>query len=243
MRNALITTVFVSLLLPVAAGATGFWTGDDSLTLYLQGAFIDGDVTYGEVGNQIDVKADDVVDSLEAAIIAHYRHQNERWAFALDGQFAQLGDSHGEGAVTTDADFDFYVFQGDVAYRFNERTEGLAGIRYVRFESQADVHFAGDGTISRENDSSFWDPVIGVRTLWPLGERLALQGQGDIGGGANMDFTWQAMVNLGYQMNEDLSFWFGYRGLGMEFDDSGGRNRVDADLVIHGPEAGVAFHF
>ena len=58
-----------------------------------------------------------------------------------------------------------------------------------------------------------------------------------------MDFTWQAMIHLGYQVNEDLSLWLGYRGIGMEFDDSGGVNRVDADLVLHGPEAGVAFHF
>ncbi len=130
-----------------------------------------------------------------------------------------------------------------MAYRFSETTEALAGIRYVRFESEADLRFAGDGTIHRENDSSLWDPVIGVRTLMPLSERLGLQAQGDIGGGANMDFTWQAMAHLGYKMNEGLSIWFGYRALGMEFDDSGGRNRVDADLVMHGPEAGIAFHF
>jgi hypothetical protein len=243
MRNALISTVFASLLFPVAASAEGFVTTDDLLALYGLGAFIDGDVTYGEVGNQVDIDADEVVDSLEAAAFARYRHQNERWAFAVDGQFAGLGDSHDEGAVTTDVNFDLYVFQGDVAYRFSETTEALAGIRYVRFESEADLHFAGDGTIHRENDSSFWDPVIGVRTLRPLSERLGLQAQGDIGGGANMDFTWQAMIHIGYKMNEDVSFWLGYRGIGMEFDDSGGRNRVDADLVLHGPEAGVTFHF
>jgi hypothetical protein len=243
MKKTLIPIALVAWAFVSTTSAAAAEDRPHSLVLYGLGAFIDGDVTYGEVDNQVDIDADDVVDSLEAAAFARYRHQNERWAFAFDGQFAGLGDSAEEGPVRTDVNFDLYVFQGDVAYRFSETAEALAGVRYVRFESEADVHFAGDGTIHRENDSSFWDPVIGVRTLTTLSDRIGLQAQGDIGGGANMDFTWQAMVHVGYLMNEDVSFWFGYRALAMEFDDSGGRNRVDADLMMHGPEAGIAFHF
>ena len=128
-------------------------TSDDSLALYGLGAFIDGDVTYGEIGNTVDIDASDVVDSLEAAAFARYRHQNERWAFAFDGQFAGLGDSEQQGAITTDVNFDLFVLQGDVAYRFSESAEALAGIRYVRFEGEADLHFRNGGIIHRENDS------------------------------------------------------------------------------------------
>ena len=51
------------------------------------------------------------------------------------------------------------------------------------------------------------------------------------------------MVNVGWSLSEATSLWLGYRAIGMEFDESGGRNRLDADLVMHGPQAGIAFHF
>jgi hypothetical protein len=39
-----------------------------------------------------------------------------------------------------------------------------------------------------------------------------------------MDFTRQAMPHIGYKVNEAPVDTLGYRALGMDFDDSGGRN-------------------
>ena len=244
MQRALIALV-IAAGFSVATPSTGAPPEDKThhLTLYGMGAFIEGDVKFGEFQGQVDIDASDIFDALEAALFGRYRNQSERWAFVGDVQYSDLAESLERFPITTDLDIEFLVLQGDVAYRFSDRVEALAGIRYVRFEGEVDVFFAGAGSVQRENDASFWDPVVGVRTLRPLSDRLWLQAQGDIGGGANMDFTWQGMVHLGYVANESVSLWFGYRGLGMEFDDSGGRNRVDADLIQHGPEVGVAFHF
>jgi hypothetical protein len=243
MKRAMIAVLVVAGLSLPATTASALEEPTHSIALYGIGAFLDGDVSFGENETEIDVDASDVIDSLEAAAMARYRGQTERWAIVLDAQFAGLGDSGTSGPVTTDLDFDLFLIQADAAYRFDETTEALFGVRYVRFESEVDLFFAGDGTIHRENDASLIDPVIGVRTLRPLGEKLRLQAQGDIGGGGDMDFTWQGMIHIGYQSSDAVSLWLGYRAIGMDFDDSGGRNRLSADIVMHGPEAGVAFHF
>ena len=242
MRNAVVLASIAVGLCFAATSASALEGSDNSFAIYGLGAFVNGDLTFGEFDTEVDVNAADVLGSLEAALFARYRHQNEGWAFVFDGQYAALGDSNQEGFVETDLDMDLYLFQLDGAYRFNDTTEAFLGVRYVRFESEVDVHFLGDGSLHREGDASFWDPVVGVRTLRPMSDRWWLQAQFDIGGG-DMDLTWQAMAHAGYLMGEDLSLWFGYRGIGMDFDDGGGRNRIDADIVMHGPEVGVAFHF
>jgi hypothetical protein len=242
MSRAGVSIVLAAGLSLVATGAAAL-EGNNSFALYGLGAFLDGDTTFGERETEVDVDVDQVLDSLEIAAFARYRHQNERWAFVFDGQFAGLGGTSESGPVKTDLDLDLYIFQADAAYRFSETAEALLGVRYVRFDGEVDVEFLGQGSVHRENDASFWDPVIGLRTLTPLGEKLLLQAQGDIGGGANMDFTWQGMVHVGWLLSDGLSLWLGYRGLGLEFDDGGGRNRLDADLIMHGPEAGIVFHF
>lgn len=225
------------------ASASALEEGKHTFALYGIAAFLDGDLTFGELDTEIDIDADQVIDSLEIAAFARYRYQEEQWAFVFDGQFAGLGDTFQEGPVTTDLDLDLYIFQADGAYRFSDTAEALIGVRYVRFESGLELRFAGDGQINRGRDASFWDPVIGLRTLTPIGDKMRLQAQGDVGGGANMDFTWQAMINVGWSVSESMSLWLGYRGIGMEFDESGGRNKLDADLIMHGPQAGIAFHF
>lgn len=226
-----------------ASSASAIEDRQHSVAFYGIFAFLDGDMTFGENESEIDIDGDDVIDSLELAAFARYRYQAEDWALVFDGQFAGLGDTLEEGPVTTDLDLDLYIFQADGAYRFSDTAEVLIGVRYVRLEAQLELRFAGDGQINRGNDASFWDPVIGLRTITPIGDKLRLQAQGDVGGGANMDFTWQGMVNVGWSLSEATSLWFGYRAIGMEFDESGGRNRLDADLIMHGPQAGIVFHF
>jgi hypothetical protein len=217
------------------------WT--NTIALYGFATSLDGDSQVGDTENPVDVSFDQVLDSLETALMARYRGQGGRWAFVVDSIFAGLGGTREGTFGKQDVDLDLLVVQSDAAYRFSETSEVLFGVRYVRFESQVDVSGALGGAARFENDASFFDPVVGLRTNRKLGEKMRLQAQGDIGGGVDMDLTWQAMLHLGYQPNPGLSFWLGYRALGLDFDDSGERNRFSADFVMHGPVLGAAFHF
>ena len=59
-----------------------------------------------------------------------------------------------------------------------------------------------------------------------------------------MDFTWQAMANVGFKPREWISIWGGYRVLGQDFDDDvGQQERFGMDVTYHGPSFGVGFHF
>jgi hypothetical protein len=244
MRRVAIPVLTVTLILLTSSTAAALeQRGNHTLAFYGYAPFMDGDLSFGENETQVDLDASDIFDSLELAAMARYRGQTETWAFVVDAQFAGLGDTAEAPLVTTDLDLDLYIVHVDAAYRFAETAEVLFGVRYVRFDTTVDLRLVQGGAIHRENDASLFDPVIGLRTLRPISDRWLLQAQGDVGGGGDMDFSWQAMVHLGYQSSESLSWWFGYRALGMDFDDSGGRNRFSADIVLHGPAAGVAFHF
>jgi hypothetical protein len=58
-----------------------------------------------------------------------------------------------------------------------------------------------------------------------------------------MDFTWQAMANVGFKPSEWISIWGGFRALGQDFDDVGQQQRFGMDVTYYGPEFGLGFHF
>jgi hypothetical protein len=244
-KSASIALFAFSILLPSVcrAQSASFEDWQNTIAAYGFLTSLDGDMTLGRAGASVDVAADQILDALEAAAMVRYRGQGGRWAFVVDGIFAGLGGTR-EGTLTKqDLDVDLFIVQSDAAFRFDESLELLFGARYVLFESRLQTTTASGGGERRDNDASFVDPVVGVRYLGAPGARLRLQAQADIGGGLDMDLTWQAMVNLGWQANERVSLWLGYRALEMEFDESGERNRFGADLVMHGPLLGAAFHF
>lgn len=238
---ALAGGVFPALAQSSPAADGSAW--QNSVVLYGWGTFIDGDMQLGRVESSADVDPDQIFDALELAAMARYRGQGEHWAFVADAIFAGMGGTHQGPVVKEDLDFDEIVFQADAAYRLNPNVEFLFGARYVRLQTTLDTTTVLGGSERRENDATFLDPVVGVRLFGAPGERLRLQAQADIGGGAGMDLTWQAMLNFGYQATDSCSIWLGYRAISMDFDESGGRNLFSADLLSHGPLVGVALHF
>jgi hypothetical protein len=231
------------LLASVAGAQADSASWENTFALYGWGTGIDGDMTLGPVASSASVDFDQILGALELAAMARYRGQAERWAFVVDGIFAGLGGTH-EGALRDqELDFDEIVVQADVAWRRSRNVEFLLGVRYVRLQTTLDTSTLLGGEVRRENDATFIDPVVGLRLLGTPGERLRLQAQADVGGGAGLDLTWQAMLNLGWQATDSLSLWLGYRAIGMDFDDSGARNRFSADLVSHGPILGTALRF
>ena len=215
----------------------------NTFVLYGWGTGIDGDMTVGSVESSSSVDFAQILDALELTAMARYRGQGESWAFVVDGIFAGLGGTHEGPVVEEDLDFDEIIVQADAAYRMNENVEFLFGGRYVRLQTTLKITTVLGGEERLENDATFLDPIVGVRFFGAPGEKFRLQAQADIGGGAGMDLTWQAMFNVGYQATESVSLWLGYRALSMDFDDSGGRNLFSADLLSHGPLVGAALHF
>jgi hypothetical protein len=83
--------------------------------------------------------------------------------------------------------------------------------------------------------------VIGMRSDMPLSDRWTLKVQTDVGGfGAGMDVTWIAFGALEYRFSDGIGVWFGYQGLGQDFDDAGDRENLAMDVIYHGPVLGLA---
>ena len=122
-----------------------------------------------------------------------------------------------------------------VGVRYTGLAAALAGAQQV---SGAEFRVA--------SDANFVDPIVGARFATPLGNagKWRLQGRGDVGGfGVDMDFQWQAILDLGYRPNDRWSFWLGYRALSQDFDDEGKDGRFAMDVVYQGPQMGVAYTF
>jgi hypothetical protein len=226
-----------TLLLPLA----GLAQTTHSFTFYGMGTQIDGTLGVGDATADFSVGIDEFFDNLEMGGLATYRFETPRWSFALDGCFFGLGQST-DGASM---DVDMTVAEFDAGYRFSEVFQAFVGVRYTDLSTEV----AGERPLSgepfaAEAGADFLDPIVGVRFVQPLSERWIVQGRGDVGGfGVGMDFQWQAMVDLGFRLNDAWSFWLGYRALGQDFEDAGDHDRFDMDATYQGPELGVTVTF
>ena len=217
------------------------WQND--VVLYGLAASISGDAQLGPVQQPVDVSFSDILDNLQMVFMGGYRGSSEHFSVVADVIYLGLGNSSDTGLVRR-ADLDSLVVDITGGYRFSPIVEAFAGLRVTDLSTKVGL---GDPVITElEGSDTFYDPVVGVRVLTPLSQngRWWLQARGDIGGfGASMDFTWQAMANVGFKPAEWISIFGGYRALGQDFKDAGGSERFSLDVIYHGPVFGVGFHF
>ncbi len=232
-------------LFPQLAQAQGqssrAWQND--VFLYGLAASVSGDAQFGPVQLPVDVSFSDILDNLQMGFMGGYRGSSERFSVVADVIYLGLGNSSDTGLVRR-ADLDSLVVDITGGYRFSPIVEAFAGLRVTDLSTKVGL---GDPVITElEGSDTFYDPVVGVRVLTPLSQngRWWLQARGDIGGfGASMDFTWQAMANVGFKPTERISIFGGYRALGQDFKDAGGSERFSLDVTYYGPVFGVGFHF
>ena len=232
-------------LFPQLAQAQGqsnrLWEND--VFLYGLAASISGDAQFGPVQLPVDVSFSDLLDNLQMGFMGGYRGSSERFSVVADVIYLALGNASTTGLVRR-ADLDQLIVDITGGYRFSPIVEAFAGLKITDLSTKVGL---GDPVITElEGSDTFYDPVVGVRLLTPLSQngRWWLQARGDIGGfGASMDFTWQAMANVGFKPTERISIFGGYRALGQDFKDAGGSERFSLDVIYHGPLFGLGIHF
>ncbi len=217
------------------------WQND--VFLYGLAGSISGDAQFGPVQQPVDVSFGDILDNLQMGFMGGYRGSSERFSVAADFVYLALGNASTTGLVRR-ADLDQFIADLTGGYRFSSGVEAFAGLRVTDLSTKVGL---GDPVITElEGSDTFYDPVVGVRILTPLSQdgRWWIQARGDIGGfGASMDFTWQAIANVGFKPTEWISIFGGYRALGQDFKDAGTNERFDLDVTYYGPLFGVGFHF
>jgi hypothetical protein len=209
-------------------------TWDFEAELYFWGASIGGK---SADGSNIDVEIDEILDSLEFAVMGMAGVRRGKWSFAADVMYLDMKDS-GAVAPGVDATVEMtgWVVTPFVGYTLVD-TERIAldilgGARYLYLKADLKVD------PYRANDSGGnWDGVVGVRGAVNLTDKWYLPYHLDIGaGGSNL--TWQALGGIGYRFK-----WFdlvaAYRYLRWDFDD----NKALDHLYFQGPALGIKFGF
>ncbi len=91
------------------------------------------------------------------------------------------------------------------------------------------------------------DPVIATRVTHEFKEGEAVTFTGDIGGfNTDRNFSWQVQLTYdreGTLFGFDTTSSFGYRALGLLYDDTDFGGERGVDVVLHGPVAEIAFHW
>ncbi len=237
MKHKLLFTLILAGALPLSAlrgGENDKWTFD--VSLYGLAVGMSGDVTVRGVPADLDVGFDDILDNLEFGGMGTVRIGYERWALTTDVIYMGLGASK----KGVSADFDQWMVEPSLSYRFCEGFELLAGTRYNNLSGEI------RGPLGRNPSGTqdWWDPIVGANLSLPLGGKFSFNVRGDIGGfGVGSDLTWQAFPYLGWQFAKWGSLQAGYRWVYMDYETGSRTSQFKYDVLSQGAQVGFTFHF
>ena len=217
----------------------------------------------------VDVSFSDLLKNLNGAVMLDLELRKGRFALMSDSVYANLEDdsSTGQDRIKIDTTANMLIQGLAATYRvgtwqlaefdragpLSVAVDPYAGIRYTYLDTELkgklDLPNLGvNAKRTAEGDKNWVDPIVGLRTIWKLGDRLSLLAAADIGGTSqNSDYSWQAIGLVGYRFGlfgtNNANLLAGYRALHQKYEDGNGRNEFDWDVTIHGPVVGLTIAF
>jgi hypothetical protein len=175
---------------------------------------------------------------------------------ARHGRFGIFGDAMYMGLQVNGAtpgplfgsgtlNFNMFIGTFEGGYRVVDlptfKLDGVVGVRVLNVGGGLSLSNGILPARSGSSSEAWADPVGGLRAIAPFGASgFYLQGYGDIGGGPNNgDLTWQLYGGLGYDFNNWLSGYAGYRYLDIQHQDGG----FVFDVNMQGPLVGAVIRF
>jgi hypothetical protein len=239
-----------------------------SVAPYLWAISMNGNVTVRGLEAEVDASFNDILDELNFAFMMQYEARKGHWGLWGNTIYSNLGDSDVEGpAGLFEVDPSVTAFWQELGGYYRLGTWDLAdssdkkapsvtvdtflGARYTYLDTKIDFKFDGvfrSFTNNVDEDKSWVEPLVGVRTIWDFYERWALTLAGDIGGVAfGSDFAWSASGLVGYQFNlfgeDNARVFAGYRALSQDYTDGSGTDKFQWDVILHGPILGLLMQF
>jgi hypothetical protein len=204
---------------------------------YLFASGLDGDVGTGDATEDIEASFDDLLDDLNfgAMLQLEVVPPESPWRVLVDLWFVQLeetGVAPGPMETEVDAEIDQFMGELSVAYELMDdgRLDVLGGIRYWDLSSELE-----GGDSSAEGEVDWIDPLVGARSLLPLGERFFVLLRGDVGGfGVGSDISYNLGAGVGWSISKTFELAAGYRYVYVDYDDD-----VVYDVAQSGPLLGL----
>ena len=240
---ALLSAAVVTLAVPQAAAQSGSNGWEFSIAPYLVAAGMDGSITVKGIETDVDVPFSDIIDNLDFAAMVHFDMRNEHWVLMSDLFYVDLEGSNDVALGTATVAVQQTLFEVAGGYRVSPNVTLLAGARWVDLENQ--IRYTGEILDEGVSAGKSWiDPFVGVHLMTPLSERWWFGARGDVGGfGVGSDLAWQAYADIGFNASKLVTIFLGYHAIDMDYEDGSGRGLFRYDMLIAGPQLGVAFRF
>ena len=225
------------------------WTFQVSPYLWMSG--IKGDVGAFErvPPSSIDVSFSDIFSHIDwpAAVFVAGEARHGRFGILGDVMYVELkADGSTPGPLFGGTTLKVKNFTSTIegAYRVADtpsvKLDALAGLRIFYIDNELSLSSGILQARSGSSSSAWADPVFGMRAIVPFGgSGFYASGYGDVGGGPSGDLTWQLYGGLGYNFNDWLTAYAGYRYLEIQHQDGG----FVYDVAQQGPLIGALFRF
>jgi opacity protein-like surface antigen len=226
-------------------------------TPYLFASGLHGSTGTQQVTADVSTAFSDMIQNLDSGFMGTLEVRRGRWGFILDGLYFKLKNEGtrswegpaGIGSATGDLEVSptMQMYQLSAAYRLGGGvpTDVIVAARYTQLDTDLNlVTTTGPvlpgGTRSLSASQSWWDPVIGVRTIFPFAQHWSAILYGDIGGfGVGSDLTYQAIAGITWQFSEHFSAKLGYRYLYQDYENNG----FVWKMAAYGPYLGLGIRF
>ena len=204
---------------------------------YLMGAAMSGTTTVRGVDVDVDLSASDIFSNLQFGAMGVVVARKGDWGFGTDLIWMALGTT----VRDTNVDFNQGAFAFYGLRRLGPTADVTFGLRVNTL--QGELTFKGLG-ITRSQDKTWVDPIVGVTARTPTKHRMQLRIYTEVGGfGAGSDFTWQVFPDLSIKLADKASLEFGYRWLDLDYATGEGNEKFAYDVLTQGPVIGFGFRF
>lgn len=236
------------LLLAVSAPAVAEWRGSDKnwrITPILWTVDMEGTTTIGDRTVPIDLSFSDILDETDFALsfaLSYVNRDRSRFGFLGDVTYMKLSPTSAVGELTINQDIDLVMGELGVTYDLGSTRSPLQILLGARFYD-FDLTFSGLPLGATRSDSAgFTDVLLGVNYLPQVGEKWWLQIIGGYSGGDSNGVPGFYFGAL-WQFKRTLALVFGYRYLGLDFEDGFGPTRIAMDVDLQSPLIGLEIAF
>ena len=201
-----------------------------SVTPYLWGAGLEGQVGVAGRISDVSIGVGDVIDDFDIGVMGLVEARKELWALRADVFFLNLGDE--VDGVTVD--LSELMLQPELGRTILAQPWGgidaVVGVRYW--------HLQVDLSPNEVSESRDWiDATLGAALRYLPADRWYLFAKGDLGGGESK-FTWQAYGGAAYDVGRCCALSALYRYLDVDYEKD-----LTYDVHFNGPALGLTLRF
>ncbi|MDU9002283.1 porin family protein [Sedimentitalea todarodis] len=236
----------LALLAGQASAQSSDWNYTATLYGWFAGLDTSVDTPRGTINAELSSK--DVLEDLDASLMAAFEARRGPWGFVVDGVYSKLsagkatpfGQSFSEAVVETKLS----QVTGLALYRFHSsptlKFDAGAGFRWFDVDMGVTLTPGSLGVTRTSSIGDSWvDPLLAARVILPINDVWTATALVDFGGTGSDDKTWQALASVQYQFNDNWSAAFGYRTMNLQHDIGGRPN----EITLSGPFIAAGFRF